>query len=163
MDFKERLQRAVDRGRQRGEDRSREAERQALSEEELKRIHSRIRLALSEHIESCVAEIAQQFPGFSSETLYGEAGWGAACSRDDIRLERGKRTNLYSRLEMTIRPFKPLHVIELAAKATVHNREIFHREYFEELPEIDQQQFEQRIDAWAIEFAERFAAADEST
>ena len=133
-----------------------------MTEEELKRIHTGARLRLSEQIESRVREITQHFPGFQTETLFGDAGWGAACSRDDIRIEHGKRRNLYSRLEMTIRPFTKLHVVELAAKATVHNREVFRREYFEELPEIDEGAFIQRVDAWAIEFAERYAAAHEA-
>lgn len=160
MDFEDRLKKAVARGRQRGEQHSREQHKAQLTEEELKRLHTQYRLSLSEHIESCIAKIPQHFPGFQTETVYGDRGWGAACSRDDLRIAGGKRTNLFSRLEMTIRPFSSLHVVELTAKGTVHNREVFNRQYFQELPEIDDEEFIKRIDAWVLEFAELYASAD---
>ena len=160
MDFQERLRRAAERGRRRGKSASAEREAARLSEEDLRQEHGRIRLELSDRITRGIEQIAAQFPGFETETTYGDRGWGAACSRDDVRMHAGKRENLYSRLELAIRPFSHLHVLELAGKATVHNREIFNRTYFEELPDVDPEAFRERIDAWMIEFAERFAAAD---
>ena len=160
MDFEERLKKAVDRGRKRGEQAHQQQAAAQLSEEEFKRLHSTLRLALSDYIETCLQKIPQHFPGFNFETVYGDRGWGAACSRDDLKLERGRRTNLYSRIELTIRPYSPkLHVVELCGKATVHNREVFNRQFYQELPDVDEGEFRRRIDAWVLEFAELYAAA----
>lgn len=158
MDFDEQLKKAVARGRQRGERKTEQQAAEKMTEDEFRRMHSSLRLSLSDYIEECLKKIPQHFPGFSSETVYGERGWGAACSRDDLRLERGKRTNLYSRIELTIRPYSSLHVIELAGKATVCNREVFHRQFFQELPDVDESEFRRLIDAWVLEFAELYAA-----
>ncbi len=160
MDFEDRLKKAVERGRQRGEQASHEQAQAQLSAEELKRMHSSHRLSLSDYIESCIKQVPQHFPGFSTETVYGDRGWGAACSRDDVRMSRGRRTNFYSRIELTIRPYSQLNVVELAGKATVYNREIYNRRFYQELPEVDENEFRQRIDAWVLEFAELYAAAD---
>ena len=56
----------------------------ALSEEELKRLHSQYRLQLSEHIERCLSTLPGHFPGFRFETVVAERGWGAAVFRDDL-------------------------------------------------------------------------------
>ena len=50
MNFEERLQKAIDRGTDRGNQKADQAESVALTEEELKRLHSNHRLELSEHI-----------------------------------------------------------------------------------------------------------------
>jgi hypothetical protein len=158
MDFEKRLQDAVQRGKRRSDVKAREAAAKALSEEELKSLHSRYRLALSEHIEECLKQLPNHFPGFQSETIYGERGWGGACYRDDIRIRRGRRDNDYSRLEMTIRPYSSYHVLELAAKGTIGNKEVFNRTHFEELADVDVQSFIELIDVWVLEYAELYAA-----
>jgi hypothetical protein len=158
MDFDERLKRAIERGHRRGDTRAREEAARALSEEELKRLHSQYRLELSEHIEDCIRRLSQHFPGFEFETIYGERGWGAACRRDDVRLlGRGHRNNYYSRLEMTVRPLSSLHVLELTAKGTIHNKEVFNRQHYEPLVDADTDRFMERIDAWVLEYAELYA------
>ncbi|MCH5375592.1 MAG: hypothetical protein JJ992_16600, partial [Planctomycetes bacterium] len=130
-----------------------------MTEEELRRLHSQYRLQMSEHIESCIRRLPNYFPGFQFETIYGERGWGAACKRDDVRVTGpGQRTSLYSRLEMTVRPYSPLHVLELTAKGTVHNRELFNRQHYERLVDVDASVFLDMIDAWVLEFAELYAA-----
>ena len=109
----------------------------ASSEEELRRLHSQYRLELSEHIEKCIRQLPNYFPGFRLETLYGERGWGVACSRDDLRVSGDRRrANDYSRLEMTVRPASTSRVLELAAKGTIRNKEVFNRNYFEQLPDV---------------------------
>jgi hypothetical protein len=159
MDFDKRLQQAIDRGQQRSQTHQDASEDSQLSEEELKSLHSRYRLKLSEHIEECIAKLAQHFPGFQTETIYGERGWGAACSRDDLRIETpGTRSNDYSRLEITIRPFADYHVLDLAGKATIRNKEAFNRNNFERLQEVDAAEFIKLVDAWVVEFAEIFAS-----
>lgn len=158
MGFEERLQRAIQRGHQKGEAQQRAARQQALSEEELKRLHNQYRLELSEQIEQRVGQLAQQLPGFQYETIFGDRGWGAACWRDALRLEGGKRSSDYSRLEMTVRPYAVSQVIELTAKGTIRNRELFSRTYFEKLTDIELGKFSELIDRWVLEYAELYAA-----
>jgi hypothetical protein len=103
-------------------------------------------------------QLADQFPGFKLETLFGEQGWGAAATRDDVRMEGGRRNNLFSRLEMIIRPPNEYRVLELAGKATIHNREVFKRSHYEKLADVDPASFGTLVDAWTLEYAEIYAA-----
>jgi hypothetical protein len=159
MDFEQRLQKAIQRGQRRGEQSAREAKAKALNEEEFKSLHSQYRLALSEHIESCLRRLPHHFPGFQYETIFGERGWGAACSRDDIRLGRGgQRSNDYSRLEMTVRPLSNYHVLEITAKGTIQNKEIFNRSHYDKLEDADLNKFVELIDVWTLEYAELYSS-----
>ncbi|MCA9161434.1 MAG: hypothetical protein R3C99_07540 [Pirellulaceae bacterium] len=158
-DFEQRLQKAIERGQQRGERKAEEARRQQLNEEELKRLHSQHRLALSEHIEQATKLLPNHFPGFRLETIFGEKGWGAAVSRDDLRITNGRRDNDYSRLELTIRPPNSYHVVDLAGKATIRNKEVFNRNHFEKIENVDPDTFKHLIDVWVLEFAELYSAA----
>lgn len=158
MDFDKRLQKAIERGKNRADLSAREAHSKALNEEECKRLHSQYRLELSEYIESCLRKLPQHFPGFHFETVFGDRGWGAACSRDDLSIARGnRRANDYSRLEMTIRPYSSYHVLDLASKGTIRNKEVFNRNHFEKLDEADVETFTELIDVWVLEYAELFA------
>ena len=160
MGFEERLNEAIQRGKHRGTAKQAEAAAQAMSDDELKRLHNQYRLQLSEQIEQCLQKLPHHFPGFTYETIFGERGWGAACRRDDIRLSRGgKRNNDYSRLEMTIRPFSSYHVVELAGKGTIRNKELFNRTYFEKIEEADIVKFSELIDLWVLEYAELYSAS----
>ena len=103
MNFEDRLKAAVVRGQKRSDSVAREAAARALTEEDFRRLHGQLRLALSEQIESCLHRLPNYFPGFRYETIFGERGWGGACWREDLRLERGVRSNEYSRLEITVR------------------------------------------------------------
>jgi hypothetical protein len=157
MSFDDRLKQAIVRGQQRSEILARQAAAKALTEEEYRRLHSKLRLSLSEHIESCLQRLPNYFPGFQYETMYGDRGWGGACFREDLVLNRGSRTTNYSRLEVTIRPYTTLHVLDLAAKGTIQNREVFSRNYFEELVTADEAKFGDLIDVWVLEYAELYA------
>jgi hypothetical protein len=170
MDFQERLERAIERGRRRGSDQAEEEAQRALTEKELQRLHSQARLELVEHIESCLRQLADRFPGFRFETIVDNRGWGAAIARDDVRLRRrpqagaagpgrGSRQNCFSRLEMLITPITSALVLELAGKGTVCNREIFSRTQYQLLAELHLPVFTNLIDLWVLEFAERYAAA----
>ena len=156
-DFSKRLEAAISRGRRRGSLKEEAERQQKLTAEELRRLHSSYRLALSERIEAAVAQLASHFPGFRRETLYGEAGWGAAAWRDDLQLQDGRRSNRYSRLEMMIRPVNEYLVLELKAKGTVANKEVFNRSHFVPLQEVDQEEFEGLIDTWVVQYAEAYA------
>lgn len=158
MSFEDRLQNAIQRGQRRADAAREAAKASALTEEELRRRHGQFRLQLSEHIEQCLKKLPSHFPGFQFEIIFGEKGWGAACHRDDIRIEAGRRRQDYSRLEMTVRPFSSYHVLELTGKATIRNKEVFHRTYYEQLDESDPLKFIELIDIWVLEFAEMYAA-----
>src|SRR5262245_46983157 len=158
MNFDDRLRQAIERGQRRSEVAAREAAAKAWTDDEYRRLHSQLRLTLSEQIESCLSRLPNYFPGFQYETMYGDRGWGGACFRDDLVLTRGARTTNYSRLEMTVRPYSSLHVLELAAKCTMRNREVFDRNYFEELATAYEPKFRHLIDTWVLEYAELYAA-----
>ncbi|HEY4309993.1 MAG TPA: hypothetical protein VGN12_11115 [Pirellulales bacterium] len=154
MDFDERLKEAISRGERQHAAKANSAAREAVSEDELRRLHSQYRLELSEHIEQAVRRLPDHFLGFRYESLSGERGWGAGISRDDVR--RGG--NSFSRLEVAIRPYSSSHVVELTAKGTISNKEIFNRTHYQRIWEVDLANYRHTIDLWIIEYAERYAA-----
>ncbi len=159
MEFEDRLKNAIRRGEHSRDAEAQAAAGRAMTEEELKRLHSKLRLELSEHIERCLQKLPDYFPGFRYESIVGDRGWGAACSRDDVGIVDGVRRNLYSRLEVTIRPYSALHVLEVAAKGTIRDREVFNRSQYQKLAQADPQPLAESIDLWILEYAERYAAA----
>ncbi len=159
MEFQERLEKAIERGERTGEAKAAAREQQAMSEEDFKRLHSQFRLPLSEHIEKCLKQLPDHFPGFQYTTVVSDVGWGASVSRDDVGPSPdGKRRNFFSRLEMVIRPYSEYHVVELAAKGTVRNKELFNRSHYQRLTEADPTSFTEMIDLWVLEYAELYAA-----
>lgn len=159
MDFRERLQKATERGKQARSAELRAAAAQALSEEECRRRHSEYRLALTEHIERCLHELAENYPGFRLETIVDERGWGAAVSRDDMRVADGKRVNSFSRLQIVVGPYSKYHVLEIMAKGTVRNKETFSRSHYQRLAEVDLERFRELIEQWVLDYAEMYASA----
>jgi len=158
MDFLQRLERAVERGQRASTAQARQEAKQQLSEEECRRLHSKYRIDLSEHIETCLKQLPNFFPGFELSTLVSDVGWGAKVSRDDVGTDKeGKRTNYFSRLEMGIRPFSSAHVLELVAKGTIRNKEVFNRPHYQRLEEADLDSFADLIDLWVLEYAEMYA------
>jgi len=159
MSFRERLQRASERGKQVRAAQQNEAAAKALSEEECRRRHSQYRLALTEHIETCLREMADNFPGFRLETIVDESGWGAAASRDDIRLESGRRGTFFSRLQIVIGPYNTYHVLDIAAKGTVRNKEVLARTHYQPLAGVDMESFREMVERWVLDYAELYSAA----
>lgn len=158
MDFEKRLEKAIARGKRRGRAQAQADAAREMTEEELRRLHSQYRLQLSEHIEQGLRRLPMHFPGFQYEMIYGERGWGGACKRDDVRVPvPGRRANLYTRIEMTVRPYSSLQVLEMVAKGTVHNREVFHRQHYERIADADLARFLDTVDAWILEFVELYA------
>ncbi|MEM9828905.1 MAG: hypothetical protein AAF958_20125 [Planctomycetota bacterium] len=157
-EFKRRMDAAINRGRRRASAKASAAEAAKMSEEERKRLHTQYRLELSDLIEKSIKQVADHFPGFRVEGIFGQAGWGTACYRDDLAIQDGRRENRYSRLEMVIRPYSDLGVLDLKAKGTVGNREIFNRANYEAIDEADPAEFRELIETWAIEYAEMYAA-----
>jgi hypothetical protein len=157
-DFEKRLEKAIQRGQRASDARAQAEAEKALTEQELRRLHTQYRLELSEHIENCLGKLPQYLPGFQYETVVTDRGWGAAVSRDDISIRpRQVRSTVFSRLEMLIRPLSDLYVLELAAKATIRNKEVFNRNHYQRLADVDQASFLQLIDQWVLEFAELYA------
>ena len=73
-------------------------------------------------------------------------------------MNRGEVDRLFSQLQMTIRPFTNSHLVDLVAKATVRNKEIYARSHFQRLSELDLESFKELIDLWILEAAEKYAA-----
>ncbi len=160
MEFLQRLERAVERGHHASAAKAQQEAKRQLSEEECRRLHSPYRIELSEHIEKCLKQLPNFFPGFELSTLVSDVGWGAKVTRDDVGTGADhKRTNFFSRLEMGIRPFSSSHVLELVAKGTIRNKEVFNRTHFQRLEEADPDSFAELIDLWVLEYAELFARA----
>ncbi|TWU11867.1 hypothetical protein CA54_06790 [Symmachiella macrocystis] len=158
MDFEKRLERAIERGQHQGDVQAREDAQRKLGEAELKQLHIKYQLELSEQIEDCLRKLADHFPGFRFNTATDERGWGATISRDDLLVEDGRRANSFSRLEMVISPFASVHILELRAKGTIHNKELFRRTRYQMLVEADPESFRQLIDMWVLEYAELYAS-----
>ena len=158
MDFRERLQQASERGKQARSAQLSEAAAKALSEEECRRLHSQYRLALCDHIEYCLQELAENFPGFRLETVVDGAGWGTLASRDDVGLSGRRSDNFFSRLQIVVSPSNKYHVLEVVAKGTVRNKEIFSRNHYQRLDEFHLDRFRVLIEQWVLEYAEMYAA-----
>lgn len=158
MDFEKRLKHAINKGRAAKDEELRQNVGKKMSEEELRNLHLKFRLELTDHIDDCQKKLTDHFPGFQFKTLMGEDGWGARITRDDVSLGAGKKANsLYSRLEMIVRPFTETHIIELVAKATIRNKETFNRSHYQFVGEADIPSFQDLIDIWILEFAEEFS------
>ena len=155
MDFQERLAKAIERGQHLGHQQELARQEQALSEEELRRLHAKLRLPLTERIEGCLKRLPDHFPGFQYSTVMNDRGWGAAVSRDDVGTGR---STFFSRLELVVRPFSSSHVLELSAKGTIRNKEIYNRTQYQRLTEADVDMFANLIDLWVLEYAELYAA-----
>ena len=159
MEFDDKLQEAIQRGQDRNASRSSAKKQAEASKEEIRNRHNEFRLNLSEHIETCLKQLAQHFPGFDYETLYGSKGWGGALSRNDIdRGPDGKAGSFFSRIELTVRPQNEFNVVNITGKATIRDKEIFTWNHFEDILDAKQDSMEQMIDKWILQFAEQFAA-----
>jgi hypothetical protein len=157
-EFEDRLKAAIDRGIRRGQKANEESAQMQATVEQLKGQHTQIRLALSEYIEGVMKKLADHFPGFRFERVFGENGWGGACWRDDLVFDNGQRRSRYSRFEMVIRPFNEFYVVDLQARGTIANREVFSRGNYQPIAEAAPDHFRQLIDSWSLSFAELYAA-----
>lgn len=160
MDFSARLQKAVERGRQQGAAAARDQAQSQLTEEELRTRHAQARVELSDHIEVCLQELVQQFPGFVFQTVVNPEGFGARISRDNLRRRGGSTQREYSHLELIVRSFSTGRVLEVVARGAIANKEVLTRSQFQQLSELDLDTFRHLVDQWVLEFAEKYAAAD---
>lgn len=157
-DFDDRLKKAINRGQQTRNAEGEAAGKQQSTEEELKSQHSSLRLAISEHIEQCLKKLCDHFPGFEYSTVMNEDGWGARIVRDDINLTKGVSQNLYSRLEMLVKPFSAAHILEVSTKGTIRNKESLNRNNFRFLNEASESDLIEIVDNLIIEFAQQYSA-----
>ncbi len=160
MDFQERLQRAVQRGRHTQAKRQQSEAARELSEEEYKRLHLQYRLPLSEKIETCLGQLADSFPGFRYATVLGEEGWGGAVRRDDTEISGRRRNEYFSRLQLVVRPYSQYRVLDLSAKGTVRNKEVLTRTNFQKLDDADLDIFLELVELWVLEYAELYASTN---
>ena len=77
-----------------------------------------------------------------------------------LKLDIPERKNVYSRVAIVVRPFTDAHIIAIAAKATIRNREILNRSHYQFLAQHDMTSFCELIDLWVLEYAEKFATGD---
>jgi len=157
MSFEEKLKRAIRRGQQHAVDQAELRKRKQMTEDEYRRKHTECRLAISDKIEIALKTVADHIPGFTYETVYGDKGWGGAISRDDVQIRSGKRTTLFSRLEITVRPFSDVKIVDLVAKGTVRNQEIFTRDFHEMIDAVEIDSFLQSTDQWVLEYVEKYS------
>ncbi|HTN03488.1 MAG TPA: hypothetical protein VL132_16480 [Planctomycetaceae bacterium] len=157
MDFDERLQRAIHRGQQQRAAEGLAQARQALTEEEYRSLHSRLRLELSEYIETCLKRLVDHFPSFDYSSVMSVDGWGAKISRDE--LYGRPLTRQYSHLELLIRPYSAARILEVTARGAIRNKEVLTRSQYQQLDSYDLDAFRAIIDQLALEFAEKVAAA----
>lgn len=156
-EFEERLKNAVARGSSRAESLQAAEERKRQEAEELKRLHTKYRLELSEHIEHAIKKLIDMFPGFRYQSVFSDAGWGSACLRDDLIIEKGTRSNKYSRLEIVVRPVNEFSVLDLQAKGTIADRELMTRSLYHPIAQVDITKFRKAVDDWIIAYAELYA------
>jgi hypothetical protein len=102
--------------------------------------------------------LPDHFPGFAFETVASDRGWGGAITRDDVSLAGGKSGTAFSRLEMTVLPFNRAHVLEIAARGTIRNKEVFQRSLYQLLREAQPLRLAEQVDLWILEYAELYAA-----
>lgn len=164
MDFNKRLQQAIERGQKVSDVNDQARVSRAMNEDELRKLHGDLRIQLSEHIEQCLRQLADHFPGFECRSVVGEEGWGAEMYRDDLGLGGGKSqsktyySRFYSKLLLVIKPFASAHIVELAGKGSIRNKEIFSRNQYQRLTDVDVSVMTQTIDQWVLEYAEKYAA-----
>jgi len=157
--FDNRLQNAIERGKERAESREQADAARRLNEKEAKALHATYRLQVSNHIETSLRRLAEHFPGFQFETIISEKGWGAALHREDLRIGANRRrSSLFSRIEVVVRPMTDYRVLDIGAKGTVMNRELLDHAFYRPLEEADPVEFQELVDTWAIQYAELFSA-----
>lgn len=160
MDFGDRLQRAVERGKQRRLAADRQQELAQLTEEEAKSLHSQSRLTLADHLEAVLRRLADEFPGFDFQTVLSPEGYGAKIFRDDLKRRAGRElAHEYSHLEIIIRSYSAGRILEIQCRGAIGNKEVLSRSYYQPLQQLDLDVFQSQIDQWTLEYAEKFAAS----
>lgn len=160
MDLDKRLENAIARGQNASARAEADKKAAQMTQDQIKRKHNDLRIHLSEHIEKALRRLADHFPGFRYESVFGDKGWGGAIYRDDIGPGSDKRSaSFFSRVEIVLRPLSEYAVLDLHAKGTIRNKELFARNFFRDIQDANEQEFVDIIDGWVVEYAEQFAAS----
>lgn len=158
MDFSTRLNKAVERGRQQRAAVERQQELSQLTEEDLRTLHAQARVDLSDHIDLCLKQVADQFPGFEFQSVINPDGFGGRINRDNLRGRGRDMSRQYSHLELIIRSYSTAHVLEITARGAIANKEVIQRSQYQKLRELDLDTFRHLIDQWVLEYAEKYAS-----
>ena len=67
--------------------------------------------------------------------------------------------NFFSRLRMVVSPHNKYHVLDVTAKGTIRNKEVFSRNHYQRLDDVDLDRFRELIEQWVLDYAELFAAS----
>lgn len=59
---------------------------------------------------------------------------------------------------MLVTPLGSAAIVELVAKGTIRNKEVFNRKHFQQLSRVDLDSFKELVDLWVLEYAEQFSA-----
>ena len=158
-DFADRLDRAIQRGERIRDRRDQEEQASTLSREELKQRHSAAKIELSDHVEKCLKAVVDRFPGFEHTPIYTDDGWGGRVQRLDLALSKaGGSKEEFSRLELLVKPLSELPILALAGKGTIRDKEVFSRTHYQRLEELDLESFQETVDLWVLEYAERYSS-----
>jgi len=156
-DFDEKLKRAIERGQNHSLASARKQRELQMTEDEIRRKHTDFRLAIADHIEFALQRVVDHLPGFAYETVYGDRGWGGAVSRDDVQIQGRHRRTLFSRLELTVRPYSDVQVVDLVSKGTIRNQEIFARDFHQLVSVADKEEFLTVVDQWVLDYVEQYS------
>lgn len=159
MDFDDQLDKAIQRGQQRSVKRLQDQKKKSLDAEDIKRRHDGFRLHLSEYIETSLKRLADRFPGFEYEIVYGSKGWGGSIHRHDLtRGPDGKAGSFFSRLELSVRSLNSFNVVNIVGKGTIADKELFSWNHFKDIEDATFEEFEDKLNNWMIQYVEQFAA-----
>jgi hypothetical protein len=160
MSFDDRLAKAIERGNKQRTTAGQERVTAQMTEEQFRTLHSQGRVELSERIEQALQKLAHAFPGFEYKTIVTPEGWGAKISRDDIVLARRQGVSqLYSHLELLVKPYTPTRILELISRGAIRNKEVLARSHYQQLQDLNLVAYSELLDQWILEFAEKYAAA----
>jgi len=158
MDFEKQLERAINRGYRRKDAAEQESAQRRLTEDEFRTLHSKARLQMSDHVAQGLHKLADHFAGFDFREIVSADGWGAKITRDDMAGGAGRpMTRLYSHLELLVKPYSPAHILELVVRGAIRNKETLARSHYQKLEDLDLDAYQDVIDQWILEYAERFA------
>jgi ABC-type sugar transport system ATPase subunit len=159
MDFDDRLAKAIERGQKQRTAAGQERISAQLTDEQFRTLHSQGRVELSERIEQALQKLTNAFPGFEYKTIVTPEGWGAKISRDDIVAARRQGVSqLYSHLELLVKPYTSTRILELVSRGAIRNKEVLTRSHFQQLQDLNLPSYNELLDQWVIEFAEKYAA-----
>ena len=61
--------------------------------------------------------------------------------------------------KLVVSPYNKYHVLDIAAKGTVRNKEVLSRNHYQRLADVDLESFRELIEQWVLDYAELYSAA----